>query len=127
MDQSLSIVLPVYNAQSRLAAQVHELLEVLPDIAPQFEVLIVDDGSSDQTDEIAHELAREYPQLKAVRHSQRLGEPAVVRTGVQHTSGDVVLVHNGGDRLNMGEMRKLCRPAARGRFTDVYQPPANPS
>ena len=88
LDSSLSIVLPAYNAQDRLAAQVHELLEVLPDLAARFEVLIVDDGSSDHTDEVAYELVRQFPQLKAIRHSEPLGEAAVIQTAIQNTSGE---------------------------------------
>ena len=74
MDLSLSIVLPVHNAQNTLACDVHLLLELLPDITPRFEILIVDDASSDHTEEIAHELSLQYPQVRVKRHLRRQGQ-----------------------------------------------------
>lgn len=107
MNQSLSVVLPVHNAESTLARQVAQLLEILPDLTPRFEVVIVDDGSTDHTEESAHELAREYPQLRVVRHAERLGVPAVLETGMQHAAGDVVFVHDDTAPMSPSELRRL--------------------
>ena len=67
MNPSLSVILPLYNAEATLARQVGQLLDVLPDLATRFEILVVDDGSTDHTDEIAHDLRQQYPQLKIAR------------------------------------------------------------
>ena len=107
LDHSLSVVLPVHNAESTLARQVAELLDVLPELTSSFEVLIVDDGSTDQTEESAQELAREYPQLRVIRHAQRRGIPAVVQTGMEETSGDVVFVHDEQLPLRPSDLRRL--------------------
>lgn len=112
-SHSLSVVLPVHNAESTLARQVAELLDVLPELTSSFEVLIVDDGSTDQTEESAQELAREYPQLRVIRHAQRRGIPEVVKTGMEETSGDVVFVHDEQLPLRPSDLRRLwaLRPA----------------
>ena len=60
---SLSIVLPVHNAEKTLAVKVAQLLDILPDLTTSFEILVINDGSTDHTDEVAYEIAREYPHL----------------------------------------------------------------
>ena len=68
VSRSLSVLLPVKNAQATLNSAVHEILDVMTDSGDRFEVLIIDDGSTDATSEVAHELTRHYPQIRLVRH-----------------------------------------------------------
>jgi hypothetical protein len=109
LNESLTVVVPLYNAQEVLERQVIGLLEMLSDLGAPFEVVIVDDGSTDQTIEVAHELAQQYPQLHVVGHHQRLGVPAAVRTGVSAAQGDYVFVDEtsptGSHRLRYLERR----------------------
>ena len=107
MDQSLSVILHVHNAETTLARQIHELLEVLPDLTSRFEVLIVNDGSTDHTEEIAYDLAREFPQLQVARHACRRGPAGAVETGLEHTSGDILLVPEGQASLSSRELQRL--------------------
>ena len=107
MDPSLSVVLPVHNAESTILRAIDELLEVLPDIAARFEILIVDDGSTDQTEEIAHDLARRFPQLRVARHQRRRGAAAAVQTAMARTTGDVVFVHDEATEISAAEIRRL--------------------
>jgi glycosyltransferase involved in cell wall biosynthesis len=107
VDLSLSVVLPVHNAEATLTHNVYELLDVLPEIATRFEILIVDDGSTDHTDEIAHELARCYPQVRVVRHARRRGPSAAMETGMTRTTGDVVFVHDEATPISATELRQL--------------------
>ena len=102
----ISVVVPVHNAERTLATCVVDLLDVLSDVAPDFEVLIVDDGSTDQTDEVAFGLAHQYPQVRVARHTVQQGMEASVETGVSQTAGDVVIVHAGPNPVNPDD---LCR------------------
>lgn len=90
MEDSLSIVLPVYNAQSALHACIARLLEIAVELSERFELIIVDDGSTDHTMEVAHDLARRYPQVALVRHGQRRGWAAAIRTGIARSTSRVV-------------------------------------
>ena len=87
MDQSLSIIIAAHNAQHQLAQQVADLLELATDLTPDFELMIVDDGSEDATEEVAYELTREFPQVRLVRHHESLGVSAAVRSGMCETRG----------------------------------------
>lgn len=95
MERSLTVLLPVHNAQATLAARVVQLLEVVSELTGQFEMVIVDDGSNDATSEVAHELTRDYPQIMAVGHDKRMGREAAIRTGLQHSRGEMILLCDG--------------------------------
>jgi cellulose synthase/poly-beta-1,6-N-acetylglucosamine synthase-like glycosyltransferase len=96
LERSLSILLPVHNAQAALADMVAEVLEVASDLTPSFELVIIDDGSTDATSEVADELTRHFPQVRMIRHHHHLGRHKAVRTGIAISRGDVVLVRNQG-------------------------------
>ena len=61
-----------------------------------FELLIIDDGSTDATSEVAEELSRHYPQVRWLRHGQHLGREGALRAGVASARHEVVLVRNEG-------------------------------
>lgn len=92
MQRSITFCLPVYNEQATLATTVAEILEVLPEIASRFELLIVDDGSTDATPELASDLAEHYPQLRLVHHGRRQGTRAALARGVREAMGEIILV-----------------------------------
>jgi glycosyltransferase involved in cell wall biosynthesis len=106
-SKSLSVVVPVHNAERNLPQQIGRLLEVLPDLATKFEVLIVDDGSTDQTEEVALELSQRYPQVRVTRHHAQLGIAASAQTGAAHTTGDIVIVHAGHEAVNASQLRRM--------------------
>jgi len=92
VHRSVTVLLPVYNAQSTLLGRAMKALETASDLGEQFELVIVDDGSTDYTSEVAFELARDYPQIHAVRHGRRLGREAAIRSGLGRSHGEVVFL-----------------------------------
>lgn len=109
MNPSLSVILPVRNAQGRLANQVANLLEIVPDLTHKFEITIVDDGSTDQTFEVAQELARQYPQVQVRRHSMCHGHTVSVETGLRHTTGEIVFVQDDCSSISPSQLQRLWR------------------
>lgn len=106
LERSLTVLLPVHNHQSALAGQVQRILDVLPDLTRQFELIIIDDGSTDATIEVADELANQYPQIRVARHAVPQGRLAALRTGLQKSTGEVILLHDEGNGLSMKEVQK---------------------
>jgi len=105
VQRFLSILLPVKDAQATLHHSVHKVLDMVSDAGGQFEVVIIDDGSADATSEVAHELARHYPQVHLVRHGTSLGREAAIQTGLKRSQGDVVVVRDDERGFCMVEQR----------------------
>ena len=110
MKRSLSILLPVHNVQATLASQIAQILEVVGELTDRFDVLIIDDGSSDHTVEVAHDLAVRYPQVELMRYNRQLGFQHAVKTGLKRSTGEVVLAYCGCQdplRLDLVDIRRL--------------------
>jgi hypothetical protein len=99
--------LPIRNRQSSISPLVSHLLEVLPDLTPRFDVVVIDDGSNDATGEIAHDLALLYPQVFVVAHPAPWGPSASMRSGLLHSSADTVLYRSESCRLGWGCLEPL--------------------
>jgi glycosyltransferase involved in cell wall biosynthesis len=91
--RTVSVLLPVKNAQSTLAPTVHKILDVVSEISEQIELLIIDDGSVDATSEVAMELTRRYPQVQAICQGHSLGKEASIRSALQKSTGQIALIH----------------------------------
>ena len=115
MQPSLSVILPTCNAAENLGRVVGRLLDMLPDLAGSFEILIVDDASTDPTIEIADEWRRAYPQVRLIRHGWSWGRTAAVRTGrIEARGRHVIVVESLADfdpREIVRQWNSLCRPA----------------
>jgi hypothetical protein len=111
---SLSVVLVVHNAEPDIFDQVTHLLEILTDLAPSFDLLILDDGSVDDTMVAACELARCYPQIHMHHNAMRYGPLAAVRTAMRKTTGEYVAVCTG--RVSHEQLRELWLMRENPRF-----------
>jgi len=104
---SLSLLLPVCNAQKGLETQVERVLDVLPELSDRFDVVIIDDASTDETHEVAADLARRYPQVEVVRHPVRRGVEQAIQTGRGRSTADVVMVHASDEPLDAAKLATL--------------------
>ncbi len=109
MQSSLTVVLPIHNAERTLRRDVSDVLEAASELTSQVEVLVVDDASTDDSFESATELAREYRQVRVVRRSKRQQLPETLRAIRANIASDVVIVHDGSSRVNADQLRLIWR------------------
>ena len=78
---SLSVFFPAYNDSGTIASLVITALKTAAKLTPNYEVIVVNDGSTDSTAQILDELARVYPQLRIVTHTVNRGYGGALRSG----------------------------------------------
>jgi glycosyltransferase involved in cell wall biosynthesis len=103
----LSVFFPAYNDCGTIASLVITAVQSASKLTQNYEVIVVDDGSSDSTAQILSELARVYPQLKIVTHPVNRGYGGALRTGFASASKDVIFYTDGDAQYDPSEMEVL--------------------
>ena len=86
-----SIIIPAYNESARIGGALSSVTRCIREREWNAEVLVVDDGSSDDTAEIVEAWANEYPEVRLVRNGRNRGKGFSVRNGMLRASGDIVM------------------------------------
>lgn len=82
-ERSLSIVIPAYNEAETIEETLREALDYFEDKDFLFEMVVVDDGSSDATKKIVTSLGKLYPQIRLIPHEKNLGKGQSIKDGIQ--------------------------------------------
>jgi hypothetical protein len=109
LNPSLSVLLPLYNAEHIAEPLILEAVEVLPDLTSRFDVLVIDDGSTDDTTGVATALAAQFPQIRVIRNARRLGPQVTVRTGLMAGAGELILWRNEDSAAGIRGIQRLWR------------------
>jgi len=110
----ISVVVPAYNEETRLQETLPLLCRVLKRRFGRFEIIIVDDGSSDKTADYASCFAEQHPQVGVVSYSSNRGKGFAVRTGMLAARGKYVLFSDADLSTPILEIRKLIRALEEG-------------
>ncbi len=111
--ERLSYFFPAHNEEANIEGLVAEALETLPSLAEQFEIIVVDDGSSDGTGRLADELAARHPDLvRAVHHPTNLGYGAALRSGFSAARHDLIAFTDGDRQFRIADIGQLTARSA---------------
>lgn len=109
----LSVIIPAYNEEQVIARHVTEVAEYLYRFLGRekdFEIIVVDDGSTDQTGEFLRSLAAERPYLKVCHHSDNYGRGRALRTGFENSAGQFIITLDADLSYSPDHIAKLLAP-----------------
>jgi glycosyltransferase involved in cell wall biosynthesis len=103
----LSLVLPAHNEEDNIRFVVADALATLPDYAPEFEIIVVNDGSRDRTGAIIDALHVDDARVRAVHHRTNQGYGAALRSGFDASTGDFVMFMDADRQFDIRDIRLL--------------------
>jgi glycosyltransferase involved in cell wall biosynthesis len=104
---SITVFFPCYNEQDNVAKVTQRAIEVLEGLRADYEVLIVDDGSADNTGRVADEIAAANRRVRAIHHPRNLGYGAALQSGFRAATKELVFYTDGDGQFDMKEMPPL--------------------
>jgi len=116
VDRPLGVIVPVFNESTTLA-QVLDRVLVQPQVG---QVVVVDDGSSDDTETIARQFAEQNPRVVVKRHASNQGKGAAVRTGLAAITMPITIIQDADLEYDPLEYEVLIGPILEGRADVVY-------
>ncbi|MEA2056879.1 MAG: glycosyltransferase family 2 protein [Patescibacteria group bacterium] len=111
---SLSVFFPCFNEAQNIPELVEQSLQFIPQVARKFELIIVNDGSTDDTKKIAKQLVKQHSQVKLVSHRENRGYGAALQTGFKKSKYDWIFFTDGDLQFNIKEFKKFIK------YTDKY-------
>lgn len=108
---SLSVFFPAHNEVDNIGELTEKTVSALTPLVDDFEILIVNDGSTDGTRELADELEQKYSQVRAIHHEINRGYGGAVKTGFQSCTKDWIFFADGDGQFNIHEIGLLLEHA----------------
>lgn len=103
----ITVFLPAFNDEQSIVALVTNALATLPSLTDDFEVLVVNDGSTDATSSVLDELAAKVPQLNVIHHERNQGYGGALRTGFGNATKDLIFYTDGDGQYDVRELAAL--------------------
>jgi glycosyltransferase involved in cell wall biosynthesis len=95
INETLSILIPVFNEEGNLSLLYEKLVTALKKLGRPYEVIFIDDGSSDGTLEILLDLRERNPNVKIISFSRNFGQTAALSAGIDFSKGDILIPMDG--------------------------------
>jgi glycosyltransferase involved in cell wall biosynthesis len=118
MSPRLSIIVPAFNEQRTIGQVLRRLAAI--DLPIPFEVIVVDDGSTDGSLRIAQSEMAQLPQLRVVQMPQNGGKGAAIRHGAALATGDILVIQDADLEVDPGEYAHMLVPILDGRTRVVF-------
>src|SRR5215831_15522375 len=110
----LSIVIPVYNEEENVEPLVQEIKSAVEQLGKEYEIVIVDDGSTDGTFEALARLHEREARLRVVRLKRNFGQTAALAAGLAHCEGKTIVTMDGDGQNDPADIPALLAELDRG-------------
>lgn len=104
---SITAFFPAYNDGESLPTLIPRAIETLSEIAGDYEVIVIDDGSTDGTPEVLDRLQREHRSLRVIRHPRNLGYGAALCDGFRNATKELIFYTDGDGQYDVRELKNL--------------------
>lgn len=113
----ISVIVPAYNEEKTIASVLEALLR---EVETVYEIIVVDDGSKDQTATIAEAVSQREPRVKVIRQPANAGKTAALRTGFAASNGEIVLIQDADLEYDPVDIPVLVEPIQKGQADVAY-------
>ena len=103
----LTVFFPAYNDSGTIASMVIRAVQAASELTPDYEVIVVNDGSGDATAQIVDELARTYSQVRVVHHARNRGYGGALQTGFRSATKELIFYTDGDAQYDPAELAAL--------------------
>ncbi|MBU1033794.1 glycosyltransferase family 2 protein [Patescibacteria group bacterium] len=107
--KSLSVFFPVYNEEANLEILVEQALRIIPSLASRYELLIINDGSTDDSLKIANKLASKYEQVRVFSHETNKGYGEVLKTGIKNSQYEWIFWTDSDLQFDLSELANFVK------------------
>jgi hypothetical protein len=107
LSTPLSLCFPCYNEQDVIGEVLAGACAVLPEFVEEFEIVVVDDGSADETSSVVERFARQDDRVRLIRHDKNRGYGAAVATALRAAHGEWICFTDGDGQFNMLDLPQL--------------------
>ncbi|MCA9397253.1 glycosyltransferase family 2 protein [candidate division WWE3 bacterium] len=105
---TLSVVIPAFNEANRITKTITEATQYIENnLQLDYEIVIVNDGSTDNTNEVVRQLAEKYKNIRLVQYENNHGKGYALKQGVFEADGDLILTIDADGSTPFGEISKL--------------------
>jgi glycosyltransferase involved in cell wall biosynthesis len=118
---SVSACVPAFNEAGNVGALIRDLNAVLESLCGDYEIIVVDDGSTDETVAVLGKLSKEVPSLRVIMHSKNLGYGRSLRDGFDAARFEYVFYTDGDGQFDVSELPRFVERAAPGRAVIGYR------
>jgi glycosyltransferase involved in cell wall biosynthesis len=112
--QSLSIVVPVFNEEENVKPLVSGIVEAVSELGVPFEVIVIDDGSTDSTSHVLHELTDRVRELVVIVFRRNFGQTLALQAGLDRARGEVIVTMDGDCQNDPRDIERLLDEMSRG-------------
>ncbi len=110
----ISVVIPAYNEEENIPILYEKLKKVLENLGEDYEIIFVDDGSTDRTYGILKEIAQKDKKVKVIRFRRNFGQTAAMYAGFEHAKGDVIITMDADLQNDPEDIPKLLEKMKEG-------------
>jgi len=119
MKPIISVIAASYNEAQNLTSLIKEITQVMKSIKKSYEVIIIDDGSTDDTLNVLSKLRKKYPHLKLIQLRRNFGQSAALDAGIKHSQGKILVTLDADGQNDPKDIKPMLSVLTKGNYDCV--------